>query len=289
MVTKATVSGHLPRAPSRHSVSQSDTPSSMDVAEVLADLIAEQQSLDDLVVELSDEQWAISTPSPGWTIADQIGHLTYFDGNAALAITDPDAFVDSMNALFSSGDSADDLTLAPYRAMSAPQLLAAWRANRAALAAAAATLANDTRVTWYGPSMGSKSFLTARLMEAWAHGHDIVDAIAAVRVPTDRLRHIAQLGFITRGWTYVNRGLEVPSTAVRVELTAPSGDTWTFGSPDADEAITGPAVDFCRVTTQRRHVDDTALVVVGATARDWMEKAQLFAGPPSNGPAPRNA
>ena len=137
--------------------------------------------------------------------------------------------------------------------------------------------------------MSGRSFLTARLMEVWAHGQDIVDTVGATRPSTDRLRHIAQLGFITRGWTYMNRGLDVPSTPVRVELTSPSGETWSFGPDDAAESIVGPAEDFCLVTTQRRHVDDTALVVTGPSARDWMEKAQLFAGPPSEGPASRQS
>ncbi len=163
--------------------------------------------------------------------------------------------------------------------------MASWPPD--ARAAAASTFDNDTRIAWYGPSMGSKSFLTARLMEAWAHGQDIVDAVGADRIATDRLRHIAQLGFITRGWTYMNRGLEVPSTPVRVELTSPSRETWSFGPDDAPESIVGPALDFCLVTTQRRHVDDTDLVVTGDSAREWMEKAQLFAGPPSDGPRPR--
>ena len=263
----------------------------MDVSEVLTDLRAEQQSLDAIVAALSPDQWQLPTPSPGWTVADQIGHLTYFDRNAALAVTDPDAFQDTMNALLGAGESGDDITLGQYRAMSPDELLAAWRTGRDELGAAGSTLENDTRVAWYGPSMGSKSFLTARLMEAWAHGQDIVDAIAPTggptREPTDRLRHIAQLGFITRGWTYINRGLEVPSTPVRAELTLPSGEVIAFGPEDATESIVGAALDFCLVTTQRRHVDDTALVVAGASARDWMEKAQLFAGPASDGPAPR--
>jgi uncharacterized protein (TIGR03084 family) len=261
---------------------------SMDVSEVLDDLVAEQQSLDEIVSTLDAEQWQLPTPSPGWTVADQIGHLTYFDGNAALAVVDPDAFQDEMAALLGGGRSGDEMTLGRYRAMSPDELLTAWRSNRDTLRAAGATLTNDTRIAWYGPSMGSKSFLTARLMEAWAHGQDIVDAVGATREPTDRLRHIAQLGFITRGWTYVNRGLDVPSTPVRVELTSPSGDTWSFGPDAAGESIVGPAFDFCLVTTQRRHVDDTALVVTGSSARDWMEKAQLFAGPPSDGPPPRS-
>jgi uncharacterized protein (TIGR03084 family) len=170
--------------------------------------------------------------------------------------------------------------------MSPEELLAAWRAGRDELGAAGSTLENDSRVAWYGPSMGAKSFLTARLMEVWAHGQDIVDAVGAQRAATDRLRHIAQLGFITRGWTYMNRGLEVPSTPVRAVLTLPSGEVLTFGPDDAADSIVGPALDFCLVTTQRRHVDDTELVVTGSSARDWMEKAQLFAGPASDGPAP---
>ncbi len=263
----------------------------MDVSDVLADLLAEQQTLDDIIAGLADEQWQVPTPSPGWTVADQIGHLTYFDTTAALAVVDPASFHEAMTSLLSSGgagaESADDVVLGPYRAMSPNDLLVAWRVGRNTLEAAAATLENDTRVAWYGPSMGSKSFLTARLMEVWAHGQDIVDTVAARRKPTDRLRHIAQLGFITRGWTYMNRGLERPATPVRAELTLPAGDVLSFGSEEADESIVGPALDFCLVTTQRRHIDDTALVVTGDSAREWMEMAQLFAGPPSDGPAHR--
>jgi uncharacterized protein (TIGR03084 family) len=262
----------------------------MDVSEILEDLIAEQQSLDDVVAHLTVEQWGMATPSPGWTVADQIAHLTYFDGTAGLAIENPQGFADKTEELvelMSSGDESDvdDALLSHYRSISIEALLAQWRANRSALAKVASTLDNDTRVEWYGPSMGAKSFLTARLMEAWAHGQDIVDTIDTERTATDRLRHIAQLGYITRGWTYINRGMDVPDTPIRVELTSPSGDVWAFGPDDAAESIVGLAEDFCLVTTQRRHVDDTGLVVTGASARDWMEKAQLFAGPASDGPA----
>ena len=262
----------------------------MEVSEILQDLAAEQQSLDDVVSGLTTEQWALATPSPGWSIADQIAHLTYFDGTASLAIENPEGFsglAEELVGLMMAGDEAaiDDALLGRYRSLSRYGLLAQWRANRSTLKRVASPLDGDARIAWYGPPMGAKSFLTARLMEAWAHGQDIVDTLGVEREPTDRLRHITQLGFITRGWTYINRGLEAPDTPVRVELTSPSGDTWKFGPDDAPESIIGPAEDFCLVTTQRRHVDDTDLAVEGASARDWMEKAQLFAGPPSDGPA----
>ncbi len=240
----------------------------MHVTEVAADLAAEQQVLDDLLSGVDDAAWATPTASPRWSVADQVAHLTYFDGTAALAITDPDRF----------------RTVVDARRMAPAEVLAAWRANRRTLAEAAATLEDDTRVIWYGPSMGSKSFLTARLMEVWAHGQDVVDALGLERAASDRLRHVAQLGVITRGWSYVNRRMEVPEGDVRVALAAPSGAEWAWGPDDAADRVAGPAEDFCLVVTQRRHVDNTGLVVEGDVARDWLLRAQAFAGPATDGP-----
>lgn len=264
----------------------------MDVSEVLEDLVAEQQALDAIVGDISVDEWELPTASPRWTVTDQIGHLTFFDRSAAMAIMHSDGFAeqrDDLIGLFGDDLAADEYTLGEFRALPVHDRLAEWRRRRDELHAAAVTLDDDTRVEWYGPSMGAKSFLTARLMEAWAHGQDVCDAVGADRPATDRLRHIAQLGVITRNWSYVVRGEEPPGGEVRVELDAPSGDTWTWGHEDAPERITGPAEDFCLVVTQRRHVDDTSLTVVGELAAEWMRKAQAFAGTPTDGPAATGA
>lgn len=269
----------------------------MDVSEVRADLLAEQDALDAVVAHLTEEQIHRPTPSPRWRVSEQLAHLTYFDKNAALAITDPDAFPATVHGLLeAAGNGGDEgmdaFTLDAWRNLPVDALLAAWRGGRDELAAASAGLADDARVAWYGPSMGAKSFLTARLMEVWAHGQDIIDALGpdhpVQRVPTDRLKHIAQLGYITRKWSYLNRGMEVPEGDVAVSITAPSGATWTWGEDD-ENTVTGPAEDFCLVVTQRRHADDTALEITGERARDWMVRAQAFAGPPTSGPYDRSA
>jgi len=261
------------------------------VASLTADLIAEQDALDAVVAPLAAEDWDRATPSPRWAVRDQIGHLAFFDMTAALAIDDPEGFIahreSFVAAAFASATSADDATLGETRRMSAPELLDHWRQQRANLAAAAATCADDARIEWYGPSMGAKSFLTARLMEAWAHGQDICDTVSVEREPTDRLRHIAQLGYITRGWTYINRGLDVPAGDVQVTLMSPSGETWVWGPEQAEATVTGSALDFCLVTAQRRNIADTGLAVEGEIAIDWLAMAQLFAGPPSDPPAPQ--
>jgi uncharacterized protein (TIGR03084 family) len=131
--------------------------------------------------------------------------------------------------------------------------------------------------------MGARSFLTARLMETWAHGQDVVDALGAEREATERLRHVAHIGVRARPFSYANRGMAMPDTEIHVALEAPGGGTWTWGEPGAADSVRGPALDFCLAVTQRRHVADTALDVDGDAAREWMSIAQAFAGPPSNG------
>jgi uncharacterized protein (TIGR03084 family) len=78
----------------------------------------------------------------------------------------------------------------------------------------------------------------------------------------------------------------MPDGDIRVELTGPHGDTWTWGPADAADVVSGPALDFCLVVTQRRHVDDTSLVVKGPLAADWIAIAQAFAGGPGTGRRP---
>lgn len=262
----------------------------MDVNEILDDLIGEQAALDTIVGALTPDQWTLATPSPRWSVADQIGHLAYFDTTAALAIDDAEAFDThraELIAKFTDDLSVDQATLGAFRQLTPREQLDAWRRHRDELAAAGRTLSNATRVEWYGPSMGAKSFLTARLMEVWAHGQDICDTVGMDRPATDRIRHIAQLGVITRGWSYMVRDEQPPDGEVRVELAAPEGDLWAWGPDDAMASVSGPAEDFCLVVTQRRHVDDTRLMLEGDLARDWLTKAQAFAGRPSTGPLAR--
>ena len=140
------------------------------------------------------------------------------------------------------------------------------------------------RLPWYGPDMSAKSFATARLMETWAHGQDVVDVTSATRPATDRLKHVAHIGVITFGWAFAIHRKDVPTTPVRVALNSPSGELWTWGPEDAIESVAGNAEEFCLVVTQRRHFEDTNLSITGRTAKLWMSISQAFAGPPDGHP-----
>lgn len=245
---------------------------------ICADLTAEHDALDALVADLTSDQWARPTPAAGWDVRDTILHITQADEAAYLAVAQPARF-EELKANLASTARLD--TFGSGDGQSGAETLAWWRDARGRMLDAFAPLEAKDRIPWFGPSMSALSFATARLMETWSHGQDVATTLDRSTTPTDRLRHVAHIGVTTRGWSYVNRGRTVPEAAVRVELLAPSGETWTWGPPDATDVVRGDATEFCLVVTQRRHMGDTALSAVGPLAEEWLSLAQAFAGPPT--------
>ncbi|MEY9962022.1 uncharacterized protein (TIGR03084 family) [Streptacidiphilus sp. MAP12-16] len=264
-----------------------------DLDALLADLDAESSELDALVAGLSDAQWQLATPAEGWDIAHQIAHLAWTD-RAAVAAADPDPapFEAVVAAALLVPDSfvdagAEEGAHPPY-----DLLLARWREGRALVGTAlAAWEAREPgrRMPWLGPPMSPASMATARMMETWAHGQDVAEALGVSLPATDRLRHIAHLGVRTRDFAFINRGETPPEGPFRVELASPSGELWTWGPEDAEQRVSASALDFCLLVTRRRHRNELKLTVQGAQAERWSDIAQAFAGPPGRGPAPRHS
>ncbi len=259
-----------------------------DASSVIDDLGRESEELDRLVAQLSEDRWALTTPAPGWTVAHQIAHLAWTDRAALLAVTDAKAFaVEVEKALASPGTWVDEAAR-EGAALPPARLLAEWRAGRTALDHALRAAPSGTRFPWYGPPMSAASMATGRLMETWAHGQDVADTLGVVRTPTDRLRHVARIGVRARDFAFAVRGLSAPREEFRVELTAPSGsEVWTYGPQDAAQRVTGPALDFCLLVTQRANRADLAVRAEGPDADRWLDIAQAFAGPPGAGRAPK--
>ncbi len=252
--------------------------------QVVSDLAGEQEALDRLVAGLDDAGWAVDTPAAGWNVADQISHLAYFDEKAARSVTDPEGFAAEVAALMASDDpwGLEEEIMARGRAMSGTDRLGWWRESRQGLHSAMRGLDPDERVPWYGPPMRAYSSAQARLMETWAHGQDVADALGVEYPAGDRIHHVAELGIKTFSWSFRNRGLPAPEQRVRVVLRGSSGRVWVWNE-GCDANITGPLRDFCLVVTQRRHHADTRLVIQGGLARRWMQIAQAYAGPPGPG------
>ncbi len=263
---------------------------SVDLSTLIDDLGDEVDALGEVVDTCDLEDLEQPTPARGWDVGDTLAHLAYFDAVAALTLEDEPAFVSRRDALVTShlssegapGESPDvswGRALEDRRA-----ILERWRHESAALhATLVAHLPSlaTRRLEWFGPPMGAATFISARLMEVWAHG---LDVRAALGRPLDeavshRLIHVCHLGVVTRQWSFTVHGRHDPGGPVRVELEAPDGSTWSWGPPTAESSIRGTALDFALVVTQRRHPARTGLRAQGEPARAWLAVAQAFAGP----------
>lgn len=253
---------------------------------VYEDLIAEGESLDKIVAQLEPADWALPTPAPGWTIAHQVAHLASVCVLARAAAAAPEVFKKQAAGAAGDFDAAVYALLKPYLAHAPAELLARWRADRAAASEALSALPPDQIIPWLARPLPAAVLASAGIMELFAHGQDIADTVGVRREHTDRIRHLTVFAVRTWDFGYLARGLTAPSDEFRFELTSPSGQRWEFGPHDATQRITGPAVDFCLLATRRRHRDDLAIVATGADADQWLDIAQAYRGSPGQGRTP---
>ena len=244
------------------------------------------EALDSIVADFDETEYETETPFWEWTVRDEISHLAYIDGKARLAATDPEGFALHVEDVLKDPEAFEDDQLEKGRSMTWFELLEWWRQERTMLLKALVSYEPKSRLPWYGPPMSARSFAVARIMETWAHGQDIVDALGIHRILSDRLHYVADLGVRTFGWSFSNRGMEVPDIRVRVELVSPSGRRLIWGPEGAENRVCGTAEDFCLAVTRRRHITDTGIAIEGPVARKWLSIAQAFAGPPEDGPGP---
>ncbi|MEU7830523.1 TIGR03084 family metal-binding protein [Nonomuraea sp. NPDC049129] len=248
--------------------------SGVELDRALPDLVAEGDELDALVSAEAD--WSKPTPAVGWTIAHQIAHLASADANVLIAIRTPEAFDAVLKQAEAAGSQHADLDAAAGAAKPRSALLEQWRAGRAEVAAELRDLLPDQGLPWYGSQLTTALMVPLRLMETWAHGQDVFDALGVSRRPTGRLQHVASLGVIGRELSFYAAQLPTPAEPFRVELTAPDGQTWVWGPGDAEQRVQGSALDFCLRVTQRRSRAQTDLTAVGEDAQKWLEIARVF-------------
>ena len=259
-----------------------------DLDTLVDDLRAEGDDLDALVAELTPERWSAPTPAEGWTVAHQIGHLSWTDHVAERTTSGASGDTEAKEefaltlkkAWENPGGFVDEAAEAQSRD---PDLLSTWRTRRHAMTDALVRVPPGTKIDWFGPPMSAASMATARLMETWAHGQDVADALGVTRVATDRIRGVAHIGVRTRDFAYAVNQQAPPSEQFRVELTAPSGELWTWGPEGTAQRVSGPALDFCLLVTQRAHRENLDIRAEGADAAHWLTIAQAFAGPPGQG------
>jgi uncharacterized protein (TIGR03084 family) len=245
-------------------------------AALLADLEAEQLDTQALFAGRPDDDWFRVTPAKAWDVRDTVAHLADTD---EIAVDTCTAGARPLNDFAARLASAEDATLWGVlrgRRQTGAEVLAWWEDASAVERDVLTRLDAATRVPW-GLGMRPPSFVTARLMETWAHGLDIRAALGVPAVDADRIRHVAWLGTRALPYAFSVAGRERPEGELRVELTLPSGAIWEFGPPDAPNRITGPAGEYCRLFVQRISLTDAhGLRAEGDGAVAALEVARAF-------------
>ena len=255
---------------------------------VVDDLRVEGEELYNLLRDADTGIWTEVSTFKDWTVWDVIAHLHFSDHMALTSLSSGEAFKQLMKdimAVKSARKYTNQWLTENGHGVSGPDLLERWRSMFLELCDTLAAADPDERFLWAGPGMKARMFATARQMETWAHGWEIYDLLGIPRSHTDRIKNIVTIGVRTYGWTFTNRKLEVPEEVPFVELTAPSGEIWTFNDSASSNKVSGDAVEFSQVVTQTRNIGDTSLQVTGDNAQAWMAIAQCFAGPPEDPPA----
>ena len=253
--------------------------------EILSDLVAEEQQLDQFLQSLSTREWKWKTPGIGWTIQDQVSYLAYVENFAAEVIAEGESRIKAekikdIDEWFSRGP-AEGL------GQRHQEVIEWWRHGRADVVDALSRMLATDRVPWIYGDMSAKSFATMRLMETWAHGLDVKVAILERITPlpedeleedeedpladTVRLRHIAWLGHKSLPFAFGEAGETFPEQGIRVELMGPKYAAWRFGPEDTDQVIRGMAGDWCRIVVQRQDASQTGLKAVGESAERALE------------------
>lgn len=254
---------------------------------VFSDLAEAGDEVDAMVARLTAAAWSTPTPAVGWSIAHQIAHLAATFRLARIAASDPGAF--AATAARFSGDFDADVAraLSGYVVLPPTELVSRWRGERAGAVAALAAVPAGQPVPWLVRPLPAPVLAAAGMTELFGHGQDIADALHIRPRHTDRIRHIVQFAARTWEFGYLARGLTPPELdGFGFELTAPSGEVWTLGAPDAQQWVSGPAIDLCLLVTRRRHRDDLALKATGTDADRWLDIAQAYRGPAGPGRAP---
>ena len=252
--------------------------------EILSDLVAEEQALDQFLQRVHEREWTLPTPVRGWSIMDTVCHLAYSETFGADVIEKGQEWIDDANIV----DFEDWLErgIIGGEGLRYQGVIEWWRNGRASVVDALSRMVGDEQIPWLITSMTAKAFATTRLMETWSHGLDIKDAMEGritlaeeeedPRDDTPRLRHVAWLAHRTLPYAFDQAGEVFPEGGIRVELMGPRYARWVYGPAEAENVIKGIAGEWCRVAVKHFDLADTGLKAEGEGAETALSVVRMF-------------
>lgn len=240
-----------------------------------------------MVADLTPSQWDSDTPAQGWTIRNQVAHLAFVYNLAATAASDPEQFAELTAPVAKVGlQGAVDHGVEVNSAGSPAEVLNRWDASVSTVTRALSSKDPHDVVPWLVNPLPVHVLTAAGMLELFAHGQDVADALDATPKRTDRLGHLVDFVHRTRDFGYLVNDLQPPNTDLRFEVVLPSGTLHSAGPADASQVIRGTAESLVLVAAKRRHPEDTDLEAQGNDASHWLTIAQAYRGPAGAGRKP---
>lgn len=239
--------------------------------EILADLVAEQQGLDQSLQRAPDRDWKKRVE--GHTVQQTIAILAWEELHAARALAGDRSVRKEIEA-FDDLDAFVEAGAAKGKGKRPQEVIEWWRFARADVVDALSRMKPDERVMWIDGKVSARTFATLRLAETWARGLAILEGLGKEIIDTPRLRHVAWLGWATLPHAFKAAGEDYDGP-VRVEVVGPAYARWVFGPENTDQVIRGQAGEWCRLVVGR--IDPAKAENLSATG-DLAERALEVAG-----------
>lgn len=246
-----------------------------DGSDVFEALEAEQDQLSDLLGSLTEREWSRRSACAGWSVCDVVLHLAQTEETVVVTVTGGGFDVPGA----ASGATIDELMdewVAAQRGGLPDEVLERWRVASRAAVAALREADPDAQVAWAATPLKPRTLATTRLSEHWIHAQDIAEPLDREYPDTDRLWNIVWLAHRTVPFAYARAERADPPT-VYLELESPAGDRWTFGSSDAEVAISGKASALCRVAGRRLSPEASGLDSRGERAGELLSLIRTYA------------
>ena len=240
--------------------------------DILSDLVAEQQFLDQSLQRIPIKIWDLVTPNKPWTVRDTIAHLADFEDLGADSISGGNAVEEWQTS--SDLEALKKRAIKKGRSMRPQDVIEWWRGGRAKVIEPLSHMNGEDRIPWIAGDMSARTFATFRLMETWMHGLDIYATLGLDVEDTPRIRHICWLGWKTLPYAFKQAGEHYEP--VRVEVIGPGYAQWIYGPDDTDQLIKGSASDWARIVVQRIKPKDTRLRITGEHAEKATQVARAF-------------
>ncbi|MDP9494003.1 MAG: maleylpyruvate isomerase family mycothiol-dependent enzyme [Actinomycetota bacterium] len=240
--------------------------------DILSDLVAEQQFLDQSLQRIPIKIWDMVTPYKPWTVRDTIAHLADFEELAADSIAGGDRIQRWRTA--PDLEALKKEAIKRGRGMRPQDVIEWWRGGRAKVVEPLSHMGADSRIEWIEGDMSARTFATFRLMETWAHGLDIYATLGLDVEDTSRIRHVCWLGWKTLPHAFKEAGEDYEP--VRVEVIGPGYAKWVYGPAETNQVIKGSASDWARVAVRRAKPAATRLKYEGEYARKALQVAKAY-------------